>query len=137
MADAASGTLRPLPYTKLRPKAMSFWRGLMKARALDEWDAPSLTLAAQLAECQACIEEESVQVRVEGAVIEGKAGPRVNPRLKILEGLCRREMAMLRTLHLGGRVAGDTRDLVRKRAAERQARDFIDRAKDDFDDLLA
>jgi hypothetical protein len=45
-----------------------------------------------------------------------------NPRVAVLEQLARREMALMRTLRMGGRVAGDARDEGARRKLERQAK---------------
>ena len=135
MVDASKGILQPLPYTRLRPKAKRFWTGIITARARDEWDDVSLAVAAQLAECQCAIEEVSVQVRKEGTVLETSRGPRVNPRVKVLEDLCRREMAMMRTLRFGGRISGDLRHDMVKRQVEKDAREVLESLQDD--ELLA
>lgn len=116
MVNAAKGDLKPPAHTPLRSEAMKFWPGVVRARARDEWIDVDLVVAAQLAECQACIEEESTRVRSEGTVVSNDKGTLVaNPRMGILEALARREMALMRTLRMGGRVAGDARDQSGKR----------------------
>jgi hypothetical protein len=136
MLNAAKGLVQPLAHTPLREEAMKFWPGVVCARARDEWIDVDLVVAAQLAECQACIEEESVALRVEGTVVKNDRGTLVaNPRTGILEALARREMALMRTLRMGGRVAGDARDQAGKRKIERTARKVREELEDD--ELLA
>jgi hypothetical protein len=136
MVNAAQGLIEPPRHTPLRAEAMKFWPGVVCARARDEWIEVDLVVAAQLAECQACIEEESVQVRLEGTVLKNDRGTLVaNPRTGVLEALARREMALMRTLRMGGRVAGDARDQSGKRQVERTARKVREELQDD--ELLA
>ena len=136
MVNAAKAALQPPIHTPLRPEALSFWSGIVRARARDEWIEVDLVVAAQLAECQACIEEESTKVRAEGSVLENDRGTMVaNPRMNILEALARREMALMRTLRMGGRIAGDARDQAGKRKIERTARKVREELEDD--ELLA
>jgi hypothetical protein len=115
---------------------MKFWPGVVRARARDEWTDADLVVAAQLAQCQADIEKESVALRTEGSVIENQRGtPVMNPRTTVLEQLARREMALMRTLRMGGRVAGDARDQAEKRKIERQSAKVREELEED--DLLA
>ena len=136
MVNAAKAALQPPIHTPLRPEALSFWNGIVRARARDEWIEVDLVVAAQLAECQACIEDESVQLRAEGTVLKNDRGTLVaNPRCQVLEALARREMALMRTLRMGGRIAGDARDQAGKRKIERTARKVREELEDD--ELLA
>lgn len=121
--NAAKPDLEPLAHTPLREHARRFWLGIVRARAREEWIEVDLVVAAQLAECQACIEDESLLLRAEGTVLRNERGTMVaNPRANVLEALARREMALMRALRMGGRVAGDARDQSGARFAERSAR---------------
>lgn len=82
-----------------------------------------MVVAAQLARCQHDIERESLNLEGEGSVIENQRGtPVMNPRHAVLEQLARREMALMRTLRIGGYEAGgDRRDLDKARKLQRQA----------------
>jgi hypothetical protein len=136
MLNAALPDLEPPAHTPLRAKAKKFWAGIVRARAREEWIEVDLVVAAQLAECQACIEEESVALRTEGTVLKNDRGTLVaNPRSNVLEALARREMALMRTLRMGGRIAGDARDQSGVRTAERTARRT--REEVESEDLLA
>jgi hypothetical protein len=109
---------------------------VLRARARDEWTEADLVVAAQLARCQADIELEQQLLNAEGSVVENMKGTQVmNPRVTVMEQLSRREMALMRTLRMGGRVAGDTRDQMGKRALERKAHEI--RAELEDDGLLA
>jgi len=137
MVNAAS----PLPevpgHVRLRPDDLPFWEGVVRARARDEWTEADLVVAAQLARCQRDIEQEQVALDSEGSVIENAKQTMVmNPRHAVLEQLARREMALMRTLRIGGTAAGgDKRDLEKGRALQRQA----EKARSELaeDDLLA
>jgi len=130
----------PLPgvpeHVRLRPEDLPFWEGIVRARAREEWTDADLVVAAQLARCQHDIEREASLLEAEGSVIEnGRGSPVMNPRHAVLEQLARREMALMRTLRIGGSVIGDRRDLEKARQLQRQA----ERAREELadDDLLA
>lgn len=107
----------------------------MRARARAEWGDADLVVAAQLARCQCDIEQEAQSLASEGTVIENFRGtPVMNPRVTVLEQLARREMALMRTLRIGGAALGATRDKEPARKLQRQADDTF--ANND-DDLLA
>jgi len=136
MVDAAKGPLQPPSHVKLRPQDLPFWAGVVCARARDEWSEADLVVAAQLARCQCDIEREQVQVDAEGSVVENGRGTKVmNARVTVLEQLARREMALMRTLRMGGRVAGDARDEAGRRKIQRGAEKA--RAEIEDDELLA
>jgi len=138
MVDAAKPDIEVPAWVTLTDSARPFWVGVVRARARDEWQDVDLVVAAQLAQCQADIAEEDAQLRVEGRVITNDRGTQVmNPRTTVLEQLARREMALMRTLRMGGRVAGDTRDEVGKRTLERGARKARQQVELEEDGLLA
>ena len=60
----------------------------------------------------------------------------MNPRHAVLEQLSRREMALMRTLRIGGDAAGDKRDLVKGRHLQRQAEEARQQVSEE-DGLLA
>lgn len=135
------GAATPLPeipkHVRLQKKHIPFWEGILRARAMSEWIETDLVVAAQLARTQYDIEKESAELESEGSVIENARGtPVMNPRHSVLEQLARREMALMRSLRIAGASAGvDTRDLVKKRALERESRSTRDELQND--DLLA
>jgi hypothetical protein len=116
---------------------LPFWGGIIRARARSEWIETDLVVAAQLARCQYDIERESELLDSEGSVIENARGtPVMNPRHAVLEQLARREMALMRALRIAGAAAGiDPRDMVKKRALERESRATKEEMQED--DLLA
>ena len=137
MVNAAS----PLPnipnHVRLNESHLPFWEGILRARAKSEWIETDLVVAAQLARTQYDIEKESFELEAEGSVIENARGtPVMNPRHAVLEQLARREMALMRSLRIAGAATGvDTRDLVKKRALERESRSTMAELQED--DLLA
>ncbi|ATQ78290.1 TerS protein [Massilia violaceinigra] len=138
MVDAAKPDIEVPNYVTLTASAVPFWTGVVRARARDEWTDVDLVVAAQLAQCQADIAEEDQALRVEGRVIMNDRGtPVMNPRTIVMEQLARREMALMRTLRMGGRVAGDSRDQAGKRKVERESRKLRDELEEEDDGLLA
>ena len=136
MLDAAKGAPDVPAHVRLRDGDRAFWDGVVRARARDEWTEADLVVAAQLARCQHDIETQQEELDAEGAVVKNDRGTQVmNPRVSVLEQLARREMALMRTLRMGGRVAGDTRDEAGRRKIERQSRQIREELEDD--ELLA
>lgn len=136
MANAAKPAIQPPAHISLRPGDEPFWLGVIQARATDEWTSFDLVVGAQLARTQHDIEIEQGKLDSEGTVIENARGtPVMNPRVTVLEGLARREQAFVRTLRMGGKVAGDPRDLAGKRKIEQQSRKLREELEDD--ELLA
>ena len=137
MLDAAKGPHKPPAHIKLREKDAPFWAGVVRARARDEWTDADLVVAGQLARCQADIEDEQQALDVEGTVVKNDRGtPVVNPRVAVLEQFARREMALMRTLRMGGKVPGeDPRSQAGRRKVERQSSAIRDELESE--DLLA
>jgi hypothetical protein len=136
MVDAAKEELQPPEYARLTDSAKPYFDAVVRARARDEWAEADLVIATQLAQCMADMADEDAELRIEGKVIENDRGTKVmNPRTTVLEQLARREMALMRTLRMGGRIAGDARDQAGARKIERQSKKL--RAELEEDDLLA
>lgn len=122
MADAALGPLSAPAHVRLRNGDLPFWNGIVRARARDEWSEADLVVAAQLARCQFDIEVESKELDGESTVVINDRGTKVvNARVAVLEQLARREMALMRTLQMGGRVAGDPRNEAGRRKVQRES----------------
>lgn len=138
MVAAAQPDIEVPDYVTLTESAQPFWAGVVRARTREEWTEVDLVVAAQLAQCQADIAEEDLALRTEGRVITNERGtPVMNPRTTVMEQLARREMALMRTLRMGGRVAGDSRDMAGKRKVERQSRALRAELEEEDDGLLA
>lgn len=137
MASAAT----PLPeipaHLPVRDRDWPFLKAILRARLREEWSGPDLALAVELARIQADFIVESRQLELEGTVIAGgESGPKVNPRQKVVDGLSRRSMALMRSMKLAGDAAiGDKRDLSKARALQRQAEGIREGLEDE--DLLA
>lgn len=127
----------PVPeHVTLSESAVKFWGGITRARAREEWREVDLVVAAQLAECQALIESESVALRTEGTLVSNDRGTVVeNPRNRVIQNLAQREMALMRTLLMGGKASGDARNFTGARKVEAAARRV--RAELEDDGLLA
>lgn len=123
MASAALPDLAPPAFIKLSADAMLFWVPITRARAREEWREVDLVVAAQLADCQALIEQESRVLREEGMIVKNDRGTQIeNPRNKVVQTLATREMALMRTLLMGGKDGGDARNFKGARQIESQAR---------------
>lgn len=135
---AAKGPHKPPAFVRLGKQHMPFWEAIMSSRARAEWAEADLIVAAQLARCQYDIEKHSQLAEDEGPVIENAKGtPVMNPRQSALEQMARRQLAFMRTLTMGGSMAGHSK-LSRQKAREleRQARDARKDVEGE-DDLLA
>jgi hypothetical protein len=138
MVDVGMGQISPPAHVKLRDKDLPFWSDVIRARARDEWSPVDLVVAAQLARVQADIEQESELLDAEGSIVTNERGTQIcNPRVSVLEQYARREMALMRTLRMGGRVAGDARDDAGRRRVQMQAEKARAEVEADEDSLLA
>ena len=136
MVNAAKGIPKPPAHVKLRPQDEAFWPGVYKAKSVDEWTEAHLVIGAQLARAMADLEKQQELLDTEGTVIENARGTMVmNPRVSVLEGLARREMALMRALGLTGKANVDPRDSAGKRKVEQQSRKLREELEDD--ELLA
>ena len=136
MLNASLADLRPPEHVRLRDGDEPFWVGVVRARARDEWTETDLVVAAQLTRCLHDIEVEQLLLEADGTVVTNDKGTQiVNPRVSVLEQYARREMALMRTLRMGG-YSPDKQlpNLLNARKTERQAR----KVKDELaDELLA
>jgi hypothetical protein len=131
--DAAKGPPGCPKHVHLRPEDRPFWDGVIRARARDEWSSADLVVAGQLARCQWDIERESVELDLEGTVLKNDRGTMTaNPRVSVLEQLARREMALMRTLRMGGAAAGEARHVVERRRVAKQAESVRAELEDEF-----
>ncbi len=136
MADAAKGDLLPPEHVVITDSAIPYWKGIVCARARDEWTEVDLVVVGQLAQCQADMADQDVLLRSEGSIVTNERGTQImNPRATLMENLARREMALMRTLRLGGAVSGDKRDDAKRRSIQKQSEQI--RKELEEDDLLA
>ena len=136
MQNAAMCIPQPPSQVALRPQDKAFWAGVYKAKSVDEWTDAHLVIGAQLARAMADLEKQQELLDIEGTVLENARGTQVmNPRVSVLEGLARREMALMRALGLTGKINSDPRDAVGKRKIEQQSRKLREELAED--ELLA
>lgn len=123
---AAAGDLAPPAHVRLRDCDMPFWTDIVQSRARNEWSKSDLVIGAQLARCQAEIEEQSRMLESEGATIFNARGtPVMNPRHTVVAQLAMRQLALMRALRMAGTARpGRAEDLVKQRENERRAREI-------------
>lgn len=98
---AQSEPVLPPGHVHLRPCDVPFWESIVRARARENWTAPDLENAANLARAKADIERISAEVQAEGDTLPNQRGTMVvNPKHALLETLTRRVMALSRMLHV-------------------------------------
>ena len=119
---AANGLPKPPAHVRLRPEDEPFWNGIVRAKTREEWVPCDLVVAGQLARCQRDIEVESLILEGEGTIVRNDRGTQIcNPRVMVLEQLARREMALMRSLRMGGKAVGDPRLEQAGRKLQRRA----------------
>lgn len=139
--NAMVGAAKPLPeippHIRVRYIDRPFLNVILRSRLREEWTGPELALAVQLAAVQADMEVETLRLEGEGSMINDRFGELViNPRQKLIDGLARRALALMRSMKLTGTEAhGDKRNLSKARALQRQAEDVRDGLSDE--ELLA
>ena len=141
LIDAMTAATKPYPdvpeHVRLCGHHMPFWDGILRARMREEWNSVTLVIAGQLARCQYDIEHESLMLECETSVIENARGTLVaNPRVGVLEALARREMALMRSLQIGGNSDGRQAEKVKNRQLEAKAGTIREQVGME-DDLLA
>lgn len=131
MVDAVKG-IQPPKHIKLRKQDIPFWEAIVAARAT--WTDVDLQIAANMARCQADIEENQKLLDIEGNVLDNKRGtPVMNPRFTILEQLSRRSVALSRMLQVhAAATIGETKVSKGKNAAKRDALEALQDADDDL-----
>ena len=139
--QAAKAAAEPIPdppsFIRSTPAQRPFWDAIITSRARTEWSKADYIIAAQLARCQHDIETHTLLLEGEGHIVENQRGtPIMNPRHTILEQLARRQMAMMRSLAMGGALPGKGRsDLENGRKLERGAVQVREQIQED--DFLA
>lgn len=137
MVNASKDYPQPPAHTPLSQSAIPFWNAIMESRAIDDWNDADLISAANLAQCQADFIDENAKLRAEGRTFVTYLGEvKIHPRAKIVEDLTRRSMALMRTLRMGGKSAGNPRDLAGARQLENESRSIRSEIEDE-EGLLA
>jgi phage terminase small subunit len=134
MQNALAGPIEPPKHVRLRDSDRPFWDAIIGARARDKWDAADLAHAANLARCQADIEDMQTRLEAEGHVIENARGTMVaNPRHSILETLSRRAVYLSKLLHVHPEAKqGEAKDQGKALNAQRKAGQVSQDADDDL-----
>lgn len=137
MVAAADDIPSPPTYMPLSDAAWLFWPAIIATRASSDWGDIELVLAAQLAECQAQMESEREILKGESSVETNAFGvSKPNPRIAVIQTYCTRQLALMRSLRMGGKPAGEPRDFAGAARMESQARKARSSVEDE-DDLLA
>lgn len=137
MDNAQLPPLMPPAMMRLPESAMVFWHSIIECRARDEWTPADLISAANLAKCQAQIQEEELLLEHEERVTMDIFGKMViNPRFSVVETLNKRALALMRSLRMGGKPAGELKQFANGRVIEGEARD-ASRVVDESGGLLA
>ena len=91
-----------------------------------------------MASCQALIESESRELEMEGMIVRNDRGTQIeNPRNKVVQTLATREMALMRTLLMGGKDGGDARNFKGARALESSARRNAEQLQQEDESFIA
>lgn len=132
--DALKGR-EPPSHITLREMDLPFWNAIIGARAV--WTDIDLAHAANLARCQADIEENQKLLDSEGNVLKNARGtPVMNPRFTILEQLSRRSVALSAKLQVhAAATVGESKQSRGKNNKKREILEAFDTPEED--DLLA
>lgn len=142
-ANAAKPVFDVPEHCTLTDAARPYWSGIIRSRARDEWTDADLVIAVQLAQVQSDMAQEEARLRREGRVVvvespSGGVRTVANPRVAVIRGLSATQLALMRTLRMGGttvpdKVHGDKASRAATLAAEMAQRN----AKPDPDSPLA
>lgn len=123
LATTANTELAPPAHMTLEQDAWPFFHSIADEFARADWTPHRLSLAVMLARAMASVEENQRLLREEGTVVpDAKGVPRVNPRLKVVDGQLSQVLAMRRSLAMTGRaMAGGTQKAAHQREANRAA----------------
>lgn len=126
-------------FIKLRDCDIPFWEVIVRARAKSEWKQHELVLAAQLARCQADIEEEQSLLYLEGTTIVNHKGTTVtNPRFGAINQLKMGQLSILKALALHTGSGTTKRDIDKRDAIAKATESKVDDiGMDDGDSLIA
>jgi hypothetical protein len=132
--QAAAVMIQPPAAVTLTGEARVLFDSIARSRAPEEWDAPSLHAAAQLARDLTHAEVLAREIAIEGDIVAGH----VSPRHRLLDVVTGRAVRFTRLLQLHPRARlGEHRDVAKRRSFHADAVSVIDAQGGDFDDLLA
>jgi hypothetical protein len=128
LADVRAGPLQP-PWP-LSKQQKTVWAEILIAKSRDEWNPVDLRFAFELAGVLVELHEQEVKLDLEGAMIEGRNGPKLNPRGRIVDQLARRSASLARYLRIHPGANGYEPSIVNgRRRTEQEARELL--ARDD------
>lgn len=131
----ANKVVEPPPHVQLREQDYPFWHAIIRARA--QWTDVDLVHAANLARCQADIEEAQRALDREGQVLmNAKGTPIMNPRFTILEQLSRRAVSISSKIQVHAAATIGESKLNRGKNNDRRAAQKAAEKMED-DDLIA
>jgi len=99
------------------------WDEVLSRRARDEWKPIDMRFAWELSDVLVRLHEEDARLRKEGTVVDGAAGPKVNPREMVVRSLSKRAREI--ATHLRVHPASEVREptmVTAGRNAEKEAR---------------
>lgn len=131
----ASKAPKPPPYIVLHLDAEIRFTEIVRAREFSAWTTVDLEHAATLANALADLDRLRQEVISEGETIVNHRGDTVlNPKLRLIETLSRRSIALSRLLHVHAQAtAGQSQKQAQRNQQHRNALAVLD----DDDDLLA
>lgn len=131
MQSAIKGPIEPPAHISITDDERPFWNAIVNARGTS-WNDADLTLAANLARCQAKIEQLTADIEIEGDTLTNAKGTTVvNPKHSLLETLSRRAVALSRVVHVHAEATtGRSQDGPKKAAGRASAR-AAEAAQDD------
>ena len=119
-------TIEPPTHIHLPEDCRPHWLAITANRVPSLWNTADLELAATLARVKRDIESNYRALAVEGDLVEGKFGPAINPRHKLLEDLTRRAIALSRMLKIHAEATiGKSENLPGKNRALAEARSTL------------
>ena len=132
---AALRGIKPPAHLELREGDLPFWEAIINARS--EWTDVDLAHAANLARCQADIEQNQKELDIEGSILKNERGtPVMNPRFTILEQLSRRSVAISSRIQVhAAATIGESKLGKGKNTAKRNSLHAMQEVEDD--DLIA
>lgn len=113
------------------------WDSIVANRLPSLWNTADLEMAATLARVKRDIERNYAALANEDDMVEGKYGPVVNPRHKLLEDLTRRAISISRAIKIhADATVGRSENLPKKMQALNEARGHMGAVDDHDDDSL-
>ena len=127
----------PAGYKFSNAQERKVWKALVAGRAASDWRELDLFSVWKIMKLEVEAQQQQKLLEEEGAVIVGaRGGPIENPRMRILDVLERRQIALLRTISLNV-TKSDPRVVKRQAETAQKAAAVAMKDKDAFSHLLA